>query len=330
MWKVGLKCRYEDKENIPGNTNIEYFENKSSVLPVRTHPSADAVTNQALLARDRRYFLRSGAVAFSLGAFLIPITCSAEPKMPQNSLVLINDPQTYPALSYAPQSSEKKQLPLIVFLHGAGMNEQDAWNLADPNGEHAGLIPSLIASGKAPKELTDNFVVVAPYSQGKSSFYEEPRRKLLQFIDWYCSNAGQQQSGRPEIDPSRIFLFGFSDGATVGVELLTTQRFRGAIIAAYGFTGKLPDLALRRLAGLPIWVFHSEDDVIFSVKNSDRLVQMLKEASSIAKDDEGSSAIIRYTRFSEDQEGFSGRVRGHSTGITASRTPGVYRWLLTI
>ena len=27
------------------------------------------------------------------------------------------------------------------------------------------------------------------------------------------------------VDPERVFLFGFSDGATVGVELMLTRRF---------------------------------------------------------------------------------------------------------
>lgn len=47
---------------------------------------------------------------------------------------------------------------------------QDAWDLANLKGEHGGLIPSLIASGQAPKELTENFVVVATgtWSNGSS------------------------------------------------------------------------------------------------------------------------------------------------------------------
>lgn len=47
---------------------------------------------------------------------------------------------------------------------------QDAWDLANLQGEHGGLIPSLIASGQAPKELTENFVVVVTgtWSNGSS------------------------------------------------------------------------------------------------------------------------------------------------------------------
>ena len=55
---------------------------------------------------------------------------------------------------------------------------------------------------------------------------------------WACSDAGRQ-AGCPECDPRRVFLFGFSDGATVGVELATTRRFAAAVVAAYGITSEL-------------------------------------------------------------------------------------------
>ena len=120
-------------------------------------------------------------------------------------------------------------------------------------------------------------------------------------------------------------MLGFSDGATVAVELATTRRFQGAIAASYGFSGTLPDLALERLKGLPFWIFHSADDVIFPVACSDRLVESLRKVNDEA---EGSD-LIRYSRFDSDQEGFTGRVRGHSTGITASKRTDVYDWMLS-
>ena len=92
-------------------------------------------------------------------------------------------------------------------------------------------------------------------------------------------------------------------------------------MAAYGFTGTLPPLAAERLRNVPLWVFHSCDDVIFDVANSDRLVRSVKQAGN---------ERVRYSRFERDQEGFTGRVRGHSTGITASKDPAVYRWLLSL
>ena len=105
-------------------------------------------------------------------------------------LVEVTDPQTYSALAYAPPSGlgpsggPKTKPPLLVVLHGAGINESPIRSLADPLGEHAGLAPSLLASGRAPRALADNFAVVAPYAAGRRSFYEEPRRKLLDFVAW--------------------------------------------------------------------------------------------------------------------------------------------------
>jgi predicted esterase len=250
------------------------------------------------------------------------------------------DNQTYSALAYAPPTTilgdddrngdDNKTLPpLILVLHGAGRNDQDIFSeLANPNGEHAGLIPSLIASGKAPPELLDNFAVLAPFSFGKQSFYEDSRSKLLRFVEWAASPEGRL-AGCPKFDPRRIILFGFSDGATVAVELLTTRKFAAGVICAYGFTGKLPNEAVQRLANLPLWVFHCADDVIFDVKNSDRLVEKLSEANNSITG-EGSFDLVKYSRYDRDQEGMPKRVRGHSTGITASRLPEVYKWMLQV
>ena len=273
---------------------------------------------------DRRQFVASTLFCAS-SHYTVATEAAEAAEVKTDALLAITDPSTYSALMYAPPCSNGRKLPLLVVLHGAGINEAPIWSLADSNGEHAGLVPSLLASGRAPAELADNFAVVAPYAQGKRSFYEEPRRKLLDFVAWVSSPAGRA-AGCPEIDTSRIFLFGFSDGATVGVELATTRRFAGGVIAAYGFTGELPSLALERLSGVPLWIFHSADDVIFPVASSDRLVRSLRHASSSA----GGRDVVRYTRFDRDQEGFTGRVRGHSTGITASKDPQVFEWLLSL
>jgi dienelactone hydrolase len=74
-------------------------------------------------------------------------------------------------------------------------------------------------------------------------------------------------------DPNLVILFGFSDGTTVAVELLTTRRFVGAVICSYGYCGQtLPSKAIKRLRHLPaVWVFHSADDVIFDVLLTDSL-----------------------------------------------------------
>lgn len=272
-------------------------------------------TESISMDNDRRRYM---AAAFIVGSHLIQQPADA---LPYERLIVVRDPNTYSAVTYIPNGVNEGSKPLLVVLHGAGMNNEDAWALTNSKGEHAGLIPSLIATDRAPPELTENFVVVAPYSQGKLSFYEEPRSKVLDFVRWFCSEAGRR-SGCPPCNSDRIYLFGFSDGATVAVELATTKIFRAVAIAAYGFSGTLPDLALERLRGVPFWVFHSQDDVIFPVEYSDKLV------SSLRKD--GDSSLIRYTRYERDQEDFTGDVKGHSVGITASKLGELYSWMLSI
>ena len=277
----------------------------------------------------RRDLIRSSAsAALTAGlASLMPISALAA----SSDLRLIADPNTYSALAYSPPipaaadtQQQKKPPPLLLVLPGAAQNKGTAWDLADVNGEHRGLPSSLLAADLAPDSLAQNFAVVTPYpGRNVLSFYDEPRRKMLEFVQWLCEKRGE--NGVPKFDPDRIFLLGFSDGATLSIELLTTGRFRGGIVAAYGFTGTLPQLALDRLKGRPIWVFHSADDVIFPVACSDRLVESLRKVN----DETEGSNLIRYSRFGSDQEGFTGRVRGHSTGITASKQPEIYDWIMS-
>eukprot|EP00551_Chaetoceros_affinis_P004028 CAMPEP_0203677990 /NCGR_PEP_ID=MMETSP0090-20130426/30281_1 /ASSEMBLY_ACC=CAM_ASM_001088 /TAXON_ID=426623 /ORGANISM="Chaetoceros affinis, Strain CCMP159" /LENGTH=436 /DNA_ID=CAMNT_0050545049 /DNA_START=175 /DNA_END=1485 /DNA_ORIENTATION=- len=394
--------------------------------PETDHISNGNYCRMATTTTTRRKVIRSAVLSSSLKVFFGPSRSASAKEVPirrdhvndnnndgandnvnndasdrYGTLYDIHDPNTYSALVYKPnpkqseqQQSEnntenKHRYPVIILLHGAGNNDiNDVWNLANPNGEHAGLIPSLLYNSnefnysgsrsgsndrnsfsttsnninskkqqdinnhtnknnniinikysKAPVELLENFVVIAPYSYGKRSFYEEPRSKILQFVKWACSyveNVGGGDSGGDDGDPNnisididtnRLFLFGFSDGATLGVELMTTRYFAGGIFAAYGFTGKLPSLALERLKGQPMWIFHSADDVIFPVACSDKLVDELR---SVNKKERGGRQMIRYTRFDKDQEGFTGSVKGHSTGITASKDQEVYKWLLSL
>mmetsp|Transcript_101892 Transcript_101892/g.199839 ORF Transcript_101892/g.199839 Transcript_101892/m.199839 type:complete len:105 (+) Transcript_101892:2-316(+) len=96
---------------------------------------------------------------------------------------------------------------------------------------------------------------------------------------------------------------------------MTTRRFAGAVIRSYGYTGlSLPPQARERIARLPMWVFHSADDVIFNVSNSDRLVNQVQGT--------------RYNRYDHAPEKLPPRVRGHSMGIPASKLAQVYQRML--
>jgi predicted peptidase len=234
-------------------------------------------------------------------------------------LQVVQDPDTYQAVEYTPANISRRY-PLLLILHGAGRNDSnDAAQSLLYSGEHMGLAPDLFRQNQAPDILAENFIVVAPYvGKGKRSFYSEPRSKLLQFVNWFCT----QSSFSTRVDGDAKFLFGFSEGANVAVELATTRKFRAVAIAAYGFSGVLPTRALSCLQNIPFWVFHSADDVIYNVEFSDKLVQSLR---SVAMD----KRFVRYTRYESDPEGFTGAIQGHSTGISASKNPELYEWMLS-
>ena len=275
---------------------------------------------------DRRTVIVESSKAALVNTLALADDPTSTASTPNKLLQVVKDPESYSALAYHGSSNNNNKPPLILTLHGAGKNDLDILtDLGDPRGEHGGLIPSLIASGQAPSALLQNFAVLAPYAQGKASFYQDSRSKLLQFVDWAIQNQGTDQCPI-NFDPKRIVLFGFSDGATVAVELLTTSRFAGGVICSYGYNGPaLPSRALERLANKPMWVFHSADDVIFDVQNSDRLVEQLRKEKSGSRPD-----IIKYSRYERDPENLPPRVRGHSMGITASKQAEVYDWMLQL
>lgn len=312
---------------------LSYTYRNVSSLNLNGKSGMRKISQQDLLSRRAAIIFSSSLVTST------QISKVANAKQVPGGGMMFEIKDRYPALVYVPPTTNSNndngsplsnKLPVLIVLHGAGKNELDVWNLANIQGEHSGLPPSLIASGQAPSELLNNFIVIAPYSVGKTSFYDEPRSKILEFISVVTgmtapdstSDLGENDFVR-KIDLNRLFLLGFSDGATLGIELMTTRKFAAGVIAAYGFTGTLPALALERLKNLPLWIFHCANDVIFPVRCSDNLVRSLRQVNE-------NNDIIRYSRFDKDQEGFTGPVQGHSTGITASKNPETYKWLLNV
>lgn len=253
----------------------------------------------------------------------------------------IQDPNSYSAVVYVPKAKDGKEqakqttsLPLLVVLHGAGVNEHSAlYEFTTPGGDHTNLPPYLLSTQQAPPSLSEHFVVVAPYvGQGKRSLYDEPRSKILSFIKWFNTHIESQtfdDATNISINRQKVSLFGFSEGATLAVELATTRQFQGVVTASYGFTGPLPKMAIERLQGIPIWAYHSKGDDIYDVKCSDRLVESLLSYEGgldvFAVDN------IKYTKLipskTEKIEPGKEHVRA---ALVASRSSEVFSWLLSL
>lgn len=165
-------------------------------------------------------------------------------------------------LTQPPRSSGSARPPLLLLLHGLGSHESDLM----------GLAPYLdgrffIVSARAPFELGPGmygwFQVmldpVAPVINPDDA--ERSRTLLLRFIGEVIDTYG--------VDPVRIYLMGFSQGAIMSLSLALTRPDRLAGVVA--MSGRvLPEVLPKTappeaLRGLPILIVHGADDPILPV-----------------------------------------------------------------
>jgi phospholipase/carboxylesterase len=135
--------------------------------------------------------------------------------------------------------------PVLVLLHGVGSNEHDL----------LGLEPSLdprfaLYSLRAPLPLGPQSFAwfhLTPGLQHDPAEAEAARTSLVRFLRTLRQN--------PEIDPSRIYLLGFSQGAILSLSVLLTEPelVSGAVVIS-GLT--LPEIAERAKASASLAAPH--------------------------------------------------------------------------
>lgn len=322
--------------------SIAFNVGSEKIASSSIHPNAP-INGDCRPLLDRRDVLHGSIMVSSL---LFPITASPNACQAANNderedinanIFELRDPDTYSAAAYIPPEKKRTSdsLNLLVLLHGAGNNQNSALyeftNLGSSTstpGDHTQLPLALLATNQAPPSLSDNFVVVAPYiGKGKpGSLYNEPRTKIISFIKWFRRQIEQETSIK--IHPRKVSLFGFSEGATLAVELATTRLFCGVVLASYGFTGTLPKLAVERLQGIPIWAFHSIGDDVYDIQCSQRLVESLIMYQG-GTDVFDVGDVVKFTKLKPMESKNDDVGREHvRAALVASRSDKVYKWLL--
>jgi predicted peptidase len=189
-------------------------------------------------------------------------------------------------LLYLPKDYEQKQsLPLLLFLHGSG-EKGDNLELVKKNGP-----PKLIEAGK---EFP--FIVVSPQCPKDKSWDTYELTALLDdIVEKY------------KVDQDRIYLTGLSMGGfgTWSLAIYTPNRF-AALVPICG--GGDPN-RIRRLANVPIWVFHGAKDPTVPLEMSEKMVEALKKRGGNPK----------FTVYPEAK---------HDSWTEAYATPELYEWLL--
>jgi len=166
---------------------------------------------------------------------------------------------TFEYLARHPLAPTGGRPPLLVLLHGIGGNEVGLFDLApriDPR--------FLVVSPRAPYENTPGryrwfdveFTSGRPRVNAEEA--ESARLRALQFINDVVMAYGA--------DPRQVFLFGFSQGATLAYSLLLTApaRMRGAVLVAGRVLPEVAPLAADRAAlrHLTLLIQHGREDPV--------------------------------------------------------------------
>ncbi|MDF1823130.1 MAG: prolyl oligopeptidase family serine peptidase [Verrucomicrobiales bacterium] len=150
------------------------------------------------------------------------------------------------------EGDEKKDWPLVVFLHGAGERGNDLSKVSR-NGP-----PLRVLEGES-----FPFILASPQCPEEEWWTEQPVLELIDFLE---------ETYR--IDASRIYLTGLSMGG------YGTWHFAGeaphrfaAIVPVCG--GGVP-YKMRWIKHLPVWAFHGDADPVVPLEDSARLVKALR------------------------------------------------------
>jgi predicted peptidase len=184
-----------------------------------------------------------------------------------------------------PDYAQKDSWPLLLFLHGAGERGSDL----DRVKVHGP--PKLIEAGKQ-----FPFIVVSP--QCPDGQWWQPH-ELAALVDEIVE--------KYKVDTDRIYVTGLSMGGfgTWALAGFAPDRF-AALVPICG--GGDP-MTARRLAHVPIWVFHGAKDPVVPLAASERMVEALKKVKG----------NVKLTVYPE---------AGHDSWTETYNNPELYRWLL--
>jgi predicted peptidase len=203
-------------------------------------------------------------------------------------------------------SSEDKQYPLLVFLHGAGElgNDNSSQLVSFPRhfitGQNKQDYPAFIIAPQCP--VTDAWASFPGYpsSARTSSEPTNATRLTLELIDELLL--------KYNIDKHRVYVTGISLGGEGTFDIVS--RRPDLFAAAVPICGIADVERASSVKAVAFWVFHGEMDEINPVKYSRLMVQALK--------DEGASP--KYTEYPG---------AGHSIWDRAYNEPGLFPWLFS-
>lgn len=187
-------------------------------------------------------------------------------------------------LVYLPKSASRSPLPLVIFLHGSGEREADTVRLRK--------VPPLSLA----EESNYPFVLIAPHCPKGRSWEASLVMPLI-----------EEAVSRYHVDPSRVYLTGFSMGAYGTWQIAGEYPGSFAAIVPIAGGGR-PEQAVV-LKEMPIWAVHGTQDDVVPPSESRTMVAALQAA--------GGKPLLT----------LSGR-HGHGIDDWAYAELGIWSWML--
>lgn len=160
-------------------------------------------------------------------------------------------------LAYFPEKYNddlNQKWPLILFLHGSG-EKGDNIELVKKYG-----IPNIVENIPG-----FNFIVVSPQCPFDTKWVFQPDA-LNEFLDYIISTCN--------VDVKRVYLTGLSLGGHGTWRLAAEHPEKFAAIAPVCGHHYLE--GIQSIKNLPVWLFHGAKDSVVSVKESEEMVDALK------------------------------------------------------
>lgn len=189
-------------------------------------------------------------------------------------------------LLFLPEGYDKSttKFPLMLFLHGAGESGTDLQKVK------AHGPPKVVETKK-----NFPFILVSPQSSGRGWNVDVLTELLQQVMQDY------------RVDKSRVYLTGLSMGGFGAWSLAAAHPEMFAAIAPICGGGNVADA--KKLAALPIWVFHGAKDPVVPLERSKEMVEAVKAAGG----------DVKFTVYPEAQ---------HDSWTETYNNPQLYEWFL--
>lgn len=162
-----------------------------------------------------------------------------------------------------------KKYPVLLYLHGAGERGSDGFRPLR-------TAPAWLSSPEYQRRYPC-FLVVPQCPSGKHwNLRGNSTRSQHDELDVVLAMIRDVLSRYPIADPCRVYLVGFSMGGYGAWELAARHPEMFAAVVPIAGKGN-PEFA-QRLADLPIWAVHGQDDDVVDIEGSRAMVAAIREA----------------------------------------------------